>query len=155
MGSFDTRLVRNQDDEFHYRAKSLNLEIFQEPEIKLYYYPRDTPGGLFNQYFQYGKYKPLVLRKVRSEVKLRHLVPAGFVLYLLSLPLAVFWFWWIFPLLIYCVSTILAATFCGEGIKEKIYLIAIFPLIHVGYGLGFLLGLPMATREKKTENSRQ
>ncbi len=34
-GLFDTELVRNQDDEFHYRARSLGLRLYQDPAIRL------------------------------------------------------------------------------------------------------------------------
>lgn len=143
-GGFDTRLVRNQDDEFHYRAKSLGFTIYQEPAIRLYYYPRDTARGLFRQYFQYGKYKPLVLAKVRSEVKLRHLIPACFVLYLLSLPLALLWPWWLMPLGAYGAADVVFSLKNGGSAAGKMWLLAVYPLIHIGYGAGFLRGLPIA-----------
>lgn len=143
-GSFDTRLVRNQDDEFHYRAKSLGLRLFQEPAIKLYYYPRDTPFGLFKQYFEYGKYKPLVLAKVKSEVKLRHLIPSAFVLYLISLPIVFLWSWWFLPALFYFAADFLFSMKNGESLKERCCLLLVYPLIHIGYGAGFLRGIPLA-----------
>ncbi|MEZ5329338.1 MAG: glycosyltransferase family 2 protein [Verrucomicrobiales bacterium] len=144
-GGFDTRLVRNQDDEFHYRAKSLGFKLFQEPAIRLYYYPRDNPTGLFRQYYQYGKYKPLVLAKVKSEIKLRHLIPSGFVLYLLSLPMVlVIGWWWLIPLAMYAVADLLFSAKNGESIGEKGCLLTVYPLIHMGYGAGFLHGIPLA-----------
>jgi glycosyltransferase involved in cell wall biosynthesis len=143
-GGFDTRLVRNQDDEFHYRAKSLGFRLFQEPAIKLYYYPRDTPWGLLRQYYQYGKYKPLVLAKVKSEVKLRHLIPSAFVLYLLSLPLSILWVWWCIPVLIYLVAAFAFSIKNGATSGERCCLAIAYPLIHLGYGAGFLRGIPLA-----------
>jgi succinoglycan biosynthesis protein ExoA len=144
-GGFDTRLVRNQDDEFHYRAKSLGFKLFQEPDIRLYYYPRDNPTGLFRQYYQYGKYKPLVLAKVKSEIKARHLIPSGFVLYLVSLPVALLsgWWWWMMPLVIYAAADLLFSAKNGESPGEKCCLLVVYPLIHLGYGSGFLRGIPL------------
>ena len=75
VGLFDTQMKRNQDDEFHYRAKSKGKKIYLNPEIKSLYYPRDSFNKLFKQYFQYGLYKPLVLRKVHSGAQLRHVIP--------------------------------------------------------------------------------
>ncbi len=99
IGLFDTDLMRNQDDEFHYRAKSAGFRIFQNPDIELFYYPRNSLKGLIRQYYQYGLYKPLVLRKVKSEIKIRHLVPAIFVLYAITVfPVAAFFSWYIIPL---------------------------------------------------------
>lgn len=145
-GPFDVRLVRNQDDEFHYRARSKGFTIFQEPTIRLYYYPRDNPVGLFRQYFGYGRYKPLVLKKVKSGIRMRHLVPAGLVCYLISLPLGlVFWWWWI-PLAFYLAGLLVSSVLTGQGWKVRLLLLGVYPLIHLGYGLGFLSGLPLAFR---------
>jgi len=141
-GLFDTALIRNQDDEFHYRVKSKGFRIFQSPEIKLYYYPRNTFKGLAKQYFQYGLYKPLVLKKVSSEIKLRHLVPAFFVLYLLSLPItaqhhALF----ALPLVIYLAILFYKVMVSDLPWSARMYLPVVFPAIHLAYGSGFILGL--------------
>ena len=86
VGYFDEKMKRNQDDEFHYRAKSKGKKIYLNPEIKSRYYPRSSFRKLFMQYYQYGLYKPLVLKKIKTEIKLRHLVPIGFVFYLMLIP---------------------------------------------------------------------
>ena len=52
IGYFDERLKRNQDDEFHYRARSLGKIIYLNPEIKSYYYPRSSISKVIKQYFQ-------------------------------------------------------------------------------------------------------
>lgn len=140
VGYFDQRLVRNQDDEFHYRAKSKGFKIYQSPSIKLYYYPRKDFKGFFKQYFQYGLYKPLVLKKVKSEIKLRHLIPAGFVVYLatiLFLPIGSFKF---LPLLLYTLIIIATAFYNHKSWEVKFKLLLTFPCIHIAYGLGFVLG---------------
>jgi glycosyltransferase involved in cell wall biosynthesis len=140
-GNFDEQLKRNQDDEFHYRARSLGKKIYQNPDIKLYYYPRDNLIGLFQQYFQYGLYKPLVLKKVRSEMKLRHLVPIFFLIYIVSLPfmVALIPFYWI-PLALYFLALTLDVLRSGKigPVFPELYII--YPTIHIAYGLGFLLG---------------
>src|ERR1700756_933505 len=107
-GLFDVAFKRNQDDEFHYRAKSLGFKIYQHPDIKLYYHPRSKFSLLFKQYYQYGLYKPLVLQKIKSALSARHLIPAGFVLYLLSIPVSLAFGFYIglIPLLLYLLSDI-------------------------------------------------
>lgn len=141
-GLFDTRLKRNQDDEFHYRAKSLGKKIYQSPEIKLYYYPRSGLSSLFRQYLQYGYYKPLVLKKIKSEIKLRHLVPSLFVIYLLASPVLL----WVHPVTgIFLVLYLLALLFFSFrndlSFRGKLICMAAYPIIHVAYGLGFIKGL--------------
>jgi succinoglycan biosynthesis protein ExoA len=143
VGYFDEQMKRNQDDEFHYRAKSFGKKIYLNPEIKSEYFPRDTFQKLFKQYFEYGLYKPLVLRKVKSEIKLRHLIPALFVLYLLTLCFSVYVFGWfaLLPLLAYFALAILFAIKNNGNMMEKIYCIIIYPTLHISYGSGFLAGL--------------
>ncbi|MEO8149856.1 MAG: glycosyltransferase family 2 protein [Bacteroidia bacterium] len=143
VGYFDEQMKRNQDDEFHYRAKSFGKKIYLNPEIKSQYFPRDSFSKLFKQYFEYGLYKPLVLRKVKSEIKLRHIVPSLFVLYLLLLPVSAYLLneFALLPLLIYFALAILFAIRNKSGRTEKLFSMIIYPVLHIAYGSGFLIGL--------------
>jgi succinoglycan biosynthesis protein ExoA len=140
-GYFDENLVRNQDDEFHYRAKSLGKKIYLNPEIKSWYYPRSSFALLIKQYFQYGLYKPYVLKKVKSEIKLRHLIPVMFVLYLLSLPLVFTFPFWLVPLVMYIALDIYFSFRSPHSLQVKLLSMLVFPFIHISYGAGFILGL--------------
>jgi GT2 family glycosyltransferase len=141
-GLFDVRFKRNQDDEFHYRARSLGFKIYQNSDIKLWYYPRNTIRGLFKQYFEYGLYKPLVLKKNKSGLSIRHLVPTIFVLYLLSLYIVLSWSWYfIIPLILYFSLTFYFALKATSSIKAKLFIPLVYPIVHLGYGIGFILGL--------------
>ena len=141
VGLFDEQLKRNQDDEFHYRAKSKGKKIYQNPEIRLWYYPRNTLKGLFKQYFQYGLYKPKVLKKVNSEIKIRHLAPAGMLLYFISLPIAVIIPIWAGPFLLYLLGDIFFSFKANGSLKVKLSALVAYPAIHIGYGAGFIKGL--------------
>lgn len=141
-GLFDEQLIRNQDDEFHYRAKSAGFKIFQDPAIVSHYFPRDTLKALARQYFEYGLYKPLVLSKIKSEIKLRHLIPLAFVLYVLSLPAGlVFTQFYIIPLLTYGILLLGFSMVNRLNWISKINCLVIYPTLHTAYGLGFLKGL--------------
>jgi glycosyltransferase involved in cell wall biosynthesis len=141
-GLFDEQMIRNQDDEFHYRAKSAGFKIYQDPAIVSHYYPRDSLKKLARQYFEYGLYKPLVLKKIKSEVKLRHLIPLAFVLYVLSLPAGlVFTQFYIIPLLVYGILLIGFSMINKLTWISKINCLVIYPALHIAYGLGFLWGL--------------
>jgi succinoglycan biosynthesis protein ExoA len=148
-GLFDTAMLRNQDDEFHYRAKSKGMKIYLNPKIKSWYYPRSTSGSLLKQYFQYGLFKPLVLKKVRSEVKPRHLIPSAFVLYLLLIPFFLFLIGWIalIPLLLYLLIDLYFSFSKQEGVSEKMNALLIYPMLHISYGCGFILGLSNSLRK--------
>jgi glycosyltransferase involved in cell wall biosynthesis len=139
-GLFDVKQKRNQDDEFHYRARSLGFKIYQNPDIKLFYYPRNTVSGLFKQYYDYGLYKPMVLRKIKSGIRLRHIVPSLFVLYLIACILIPGWVSK-FPLLIYLALCAFFAIKSAKSIKLMFLVFIAYLTVHIGYGLGFLLGL--------------
>jgi len=141
-GLFDVAFKRNQDDEFHYRAKSLGFKIYQHPNIKLYYHPRSNFSLLFTQYYQYGLYKPLVLQKIKSALSIRHLIPAGFVLYLVSIPLYFILSFYIgfLPLLLYLLGDIFFTFRSNKPINEMLAIMLVYPILHISYGLGFIKG---------------
>ncbi len=131
IGLFDEKLKRNQDDEFHYRARSLGKKIYLNPKIKSYYYPRSSLKNLFKQYFQYGLFKPLVLKKVKSEAKFRHLIPPLFILYLISLPIAIKFPLYLLPLLVYLIINLFFSVNNRMNFTEKFFsCIAFFMLAH-------------------------
>jgi len=142
-GLFDVAFKRNQDDEFHYRAKSLGFKIYQHPDIKLYYHPRKTFVLLFKQYYQYGLYKPLVLHKIKSAVSIRHLIPALFVLYLLSILVSFILSFYIglIPLLIYILGDLFFTFRSKKPITEMLAIMVVYPVLHLSYGIGFIGGL--------------
>ncbi len=147
-GLFDEKFVRNQDDEFHYRAKSYGFMIWLNPKIKSYYYPRDNVKSLWHQYYQYGLYKPLVLAKIKNSARLRHLIPSLFFLYLLLLPFFVttalntyLFLFLLVPYTLYLILDIFYSLKCKERILSKIKCLIIFPILHLSYGIGFLMGI--------------
>ncbi len=149
IGYFDEKLIRNQDDEFHYRAKSLGKKIYLSSDIVSYYYPRKNFKGLFKQYFQYGLYKPLVLKKIKSEIKIRHLIPALFALYILILPfLLLNNIIFIVPLLIYFFINLIFTVPNRGSFKQKFLLFVIYPVIHFAYGIGSVLGIPKIFKKR-------
>lgn len=147
-GLFDEEMLRNQDDEFHYRARSKGMKIYLNPEIRSWYYPRSTYRKLMKQYFQYGLFKPLVLSKVKSGIRIRHLVPTGFVLYLIGIifiyPLTGKLS--LLPLVLYICIDILFSLTKQKGTREKMSSLLIYPALHLSYGSGFILGLNKSLR---------
>jgi succinoglycan biosynthesis protein ExoA len=142
IGLLDEELVRNQDDELHYRMNAAGYRILMVPEMQCVYYVRNSLPSLYSQYYQYGLYKPLVLKKVRQGIRFRHLVPPMFCLYILSLPLALFTWLWLLPLALYILLMVfIAARATGLSLRQRIIAMAAFPTLHFSYGFGFLRGL--------------
>ena len=142
-GVMDEKLIRNQDDEFHYRLKQHGFRILMVPEMECTYYVRESLESLAKQYFQYGLYKPLVLNKIRSGIKIRHLVPAFFVLYLLFIPVLIYFFGLIslnFLILYLCASFYFSFNNSLSPV-QKFYCVIIYALLHISYGIGFVTGI--------------
>jgi succinoglycan biosynthesis protein ExoA len=141
VGGFDEQMLRNQDDEFHYRAGKYGLKIYQDPAIRSAYFPRCSYPSLFRQYFEYGLYKPLVLKKVSAGFQLRHLVPALFTLYLLFLPLALVYPWILVFLFIYLLCDIVFTIKSRLPFSIMKHIFIVYPVLHIAYGIGFIAGL--------------
>lgn len=148
IGLFDEELVRNQDDEFNYRLRAGGGKILLVPEIKSLYTVRSSPKPLWRQYYLYGYWKVRVLQKHPRQMSLRQFVPPGFVFGLLSSFLVMYIlhnnFLFILLSIGYLISNITASLFLA-GSKRDWQLLPYFPgifsIIHLSYGLGFLIGL--------------
>lgn len=148
IGYFDDELVRNQDDELNYRVVKSGAKILLSPKIKSTYYGRSDFKKLWRQYFQYGFWKVRVIQKHKKPAALRHLIPMMFVLFLfgggllsaffsiLRIPYAVILSLYILLDLIFSFKISAKNSFKYFG-----YLIITFPILHISYGIGFLLGL--------------
>lgn len=148
IGLFDTELVRNQDDELNYRLIKSGGKIYMAPEITSYYYPRDSIGKLWRQYYEYGYWKVRVIQKHGLPASWRHLVPVTFVLSMLITGLlALFDARAVYPLLAVCGSyALLAGLFSAriaaeKGIRYFPFLPVVFATLHTSYGVGFLKGI--------------
>jgi len=141
VGLFDEVLIRNQDDEFHYRLNHFGYKIMMEPEMESVYYVREDLASLWKQYYYYGLYKPMVLKKIKSAIRIRHLVPAGFVIYLLLLPFLLLLHWiFIVPLCLYFILATIILTGSFSNLRDIFFGYQAFLTLHLSYGIGFLKG---------------
>lgn len=140
IGLLDEDLIKNHDDEFHYRMNKHGFKILMIPEMACEYFVRNSYKSLFIQYFNYGLFKPLVFKKLKHGIKFRHIIPALVVIYFLLFPLGLYYKLYWLPYIIYLI-VILLLVLKLPGLKLKFYAFLAFPVIHLAYGLGFLIGL--------------
>lgn len=148
LGLFDEELIRNQDDEFNYRLITRGGRVVLLPDVSCRYFARRSLGQLFRMYYQYGYFKPLVVRKVGRVMTARQVAPALLVIALLNsaglsvlLPAAMA----VFSLVVLTYGlAVLACAFGAaprHGLPCAAMLAAVFPIMHFSYGIGFLLGV--------------
>ena len=148
IGAFDEELVRNQDDELNFRVQKTGKKILLSPKIKSTYYSRGDFKKLWRQYYQYGFWKVRVIQKHKKPASIRHLIPLMFVLFLLFGGIASIFYKFIRVgyLLTILFYLILDAVFSMKISKKKSfkhfkYTFITFPILHISYGIGFILGL--------------
>ncbi len=160
VGGFDETLVRNQDDEHNLRLRLAGGRIWQSPRIRSWYRPRDALMHVFRQQFQYGYWRPFVIRKHGQPGSLRQLVPAAFVAALAgALTIAPWCVWPLTVLLVAYGAYLLIASVqsANDAIRREAaevpvetrstmagLLLRLPPVIaayHIGYGLGTWRGL--------------
>ena len=147
IGLFDEELVRNQDDEFNLRLIKSGGRILLLPDVVSYYYARRALRDVVRMFYQYGYFKPLVARKIERVKTWRQLVPGLFVLTLAGTAL----FSSVHPPLLQIGAGVAGAYIAAvigcaasavrrQGWRCALALTAVFPAIHVSYGIGSLRG---------------
>lgn len=148
VGLYDEELVRNQDDEYNYRIREAGGRILLAEDIRSDYYSRGSLKKLWKQYFQYGFWKVRVFQKHPRQMSPRQFVPLAFILALNLTILLSFLFSWGWMVLLALLAVYLLAnlsasiiTASGQEFKKLLLLPLAFAIIHLSYGLGFLVGL--------------
>jgi glycosyltransferase involved in cell wall biosynthesis len=164
-GLFDPQLVRNQDDEFHFRLRRRGGRVWQSPRIRSWYTPRSSLRAVFRQYLQYGYWKVAVMRKHRGLAAWRQAMPALFVASLAILAVAIAIAWalgagpianavaWLLAgeIAVYAAACIVAAAMLSRSVRMGARLLTpvVIAIYHIAYGLGFLAGLATQLRARK------
>jgi GT2 family glycosyltransferase len=147
IGPFDEELVRNQDDELNLRLIKHGGRILLSPQIVCKYYARDSLPKLWRMYYQYGYFKPLVVRKLGGVMTARQLLPPLFVLCLIVTALAAPWsriglvvFAAIAGSYLLAIAAVAMTSLGRLGPAAAAALFAVFPTLHFSYGCGYFRG---------------
>jgi glycosyltransferase involved in cell wall biosynthesis len=146
-GAYDEELVRNQDDEYNYRLRRIGARILLAEDVRSRYYSRSSLGSLWRQYFQYGYWKVRVMQKHPLQMQPRQFAPplfaAGLFLSAAGSLFSAFALWvFLFTAGSYLVVNLAASVLTGARTRQlHAALPACFAILHLSYGLGFLMGL--------------
>lgn len=148
FGLFDEDLVRGQDVEFNARLISGGGRVLLLPDVTPAYHARRSFRQVARMFYQYGYFKPLIARKAGRVMTARQLVPPLFVL-LLGVTALLSLRWWPAALgfAVIC-GCYLALVLSGavqamrrHGFRCGAALLAVLPLMHFSYGIGYLVGI--------------
>ena len=145
-GGYDERLVRNQDNEMNFRIRKNGGKVYLANDIRFSYYCRDSVRGISNMAFKNGMWNVITMKLCPGAMGLRHFIPLLFVLSVIGLGLLGF-VHPVFPMLLGAELLLyftLDAVFSGRlagGAKEFFALLMLFPVFHVTYGAGSMLGI--------------
>ncbi len=148
IGLYDEALVRNQDDELNHRLIKGGGRILLVPEIKSSYTARESLGKVWVMYYQYGYFKPLVVRRIGAVMTARQLVPSVFLVSLVLSALLAPWSRMMAILFVTIVTayaaldlSISARAALRSGVRLGLWPVVVFPILHVSYGIGYLKGI--------------
>jgi len=147
IGTFDERLVRNQDDEFNYRITSAGGKVYISPRVRYSYFVRVHPRQLFRQYFQYGFWRIPVIEKHRRPTTVRQMAPTLFYAGCVVAALAALW--WrepIFAIMLpvcYAAALLLVAiaVLPRNGLRVSVRVPFAIAVMHAGYAWGMAYGI--------------
>jgi hypothetical protein len=147
IGTFDERLVRNQDDEFNFRIRKAGGLIYVSPRVRYTYFVRESASSLFRQYFQYGFWRIPVMEKHRGPTTLRQLAPT---LFYATCLLIVVGSWYAGRAYVGAVAPAVYATILllvgvdtarSTNVRIALWVPLSIAIIHAGYAFGVAYGL--------------
>lgn len=146
VGLFNPELLRSEDNDMNARIRENGGKIWLAEDIKFKYYCRDTVGGILKMGLQNGNALFHTLRKNRTAMSLRHFIPFAFLLSLIVMPILSAFipvFLWAFAaeLVLYFLLDVYFSFGKVRPVKCGFVTLWLYPVFHVVYGFGSLLGL--------------
>ncbi len=142
VGGFDEAFLRAQDWEMNLRIRRTGGLVWFQPALRVSYRPRSTVRALARQYFHYGRWRRVVMRRHEGTVNLRYLAPplalsgvlAGVLLALTGRPVGL-----LLPAG-YALLVLLGSVLEGRAlpVRARLLLPVALATMHLSWGLGFL-----------------
>ena len=145
-GGYDERLVRNQDNEMNFRIRKNGGKIYLSDEIRLSYYCRDSIGGISSMAKKNGMWNVITMKLCPGSMGMRHFIPFMFVASVIGLGLLgiLHWIFWLLlgaEMSLYLLLDTVFSIKQASSVKEFFALLILFPIFHVAYGFGSMIGI--------------
>ncbi|MEJ8284972.1 succinoglycan biosynthesis protein ExoA [Curtobacterium sp. PvP017] len=170
VGLFDEGIKRGQDWELNRRLRQTGGTVWFTPELVVTYRPRPSLKRLVRQFVATGLWRGELARRFPANNGLRYFVPPAMVAAMavgilagivgiigaaLGSPVAWALLGFAVPavyLLFVIVGSVAVAR--RSGVATFLWLLVVLPCIHVGWGLGFIIGFLTRTSELTTHTGR-
>lgn len=149
LGGYNSSLLVVEDGEFNYRVRKAGLRVILDPGMRSTYFPRRRMRTLARQYFRYGWWKMPFLLQQPGAVRVRQLIPIGFVATFLVLAFASA-AWTTAQVLLFALLALYGVVLLAAGLKSALragdlrlwpLIAATFAIVHFAWGLGAVLFL--------------
>lgn len=145
-GYYDERLTRNQDNEMNYRIRKNGGKIYLAEDINLSYYCRDSIKGIADMAIKNGKWNIKTMRLCPGSMGIRHFIPFIFLLSIIAFMILICFIPKIgivfaSEMILYLLLDVYFSFRAAENYKHVPLLIVLFPVFHITYGFGSLLGI--------------
>ncbi len=153
VGGYDETLQRGEDWELNFRLRSSDYLVWYDKELVVTYRPRSSFRALARQFYATGRWRGELVRRLGGGIPIRYFVPPTLVALLAlsaALELAV-GIWRLRPAPVYVglglvvpvvylawiVSSVVIAHELGR--RSRLWLMIVLPVIHVCWGVGWLV----------------
>jgi len=142
LGGFNECLYPNEENEFLERVTSAGYTLLHVPSMGVHRSQRRTLKDFILQMFAYGRGRGQQTL-ITSSYSAISFIPMFFVLYLALALLCIKYVLLLVPLVIYLFASLLSTLLMlrRTGRLLSLFLVAIYPLMHVANGVGLLWGL--------------
>ncbi len=169
VGLFDEDIKRGQDWELNKRLREAGGTVWFTPELRVTYRPRGSVGRLARQMLSTGLWRGELARRFPSANSIRYFAPPVLVLGLvlgtiLGIAGVVQAALGVTPWLLvgflapaaYALLVVVAtlAYGRGDGPATAMRFLVVLPVIHVSWGIGFVLGFGALTRNISAHTGR-
>lgn len=163
VGGFNEDLGRTEDNEFHYRIRKAGYKLCCCPDIISYQHSRNNLKDMIRQKYSNGRWIGLTVSECPQCLSYFHFAPFALVVMLILLGILAACG---FPILLYTLLIIYgmfdlvntAGCFTMKNVQLQFLLLPIiFPLLHISYGIGTIVGLiqiPIWQRKIKKSHAK-
>ena len=158
VGNYNELLARTEDNEMHYRMRQAGYRFYFDPQIVSFRQTRPTIRKLVKQKYLNGYWVGLTLGIEPRCFSFYHFVPFAFVMAVFATAVFAYFGVWQLSVLMWAVYVAIAICMAVlSSVRSKKFTVYhlilpfMFLFLHLGYGLGTLIGIMKLPFWKKRE----